>query len=398
MSIIIYSALMGLSAGYAVYGYWRKGQVEPEYFETRRRHFPVEKERNLIEKRRASYEELQKRYKEEHQQLRQMEEIVQHHHIGVGTFDPVLYKRNKDINDLEVLDGELQSVSRQIAEFKEKGQAIIRDPELATDMQAHHMALRQRCFDAEAEAALAEVTWYNVHRLSQRLRHCCKDIDAQGRSLGIAINPDYRDLRIHQLRLVYEIKQLYADIQALEEEKQQAATPDASDLHEAVEHAQQEAEERLASLEEALFQLNKESPGHEKQREELLHLLGIIKTRQHFIGTLQENPRAGFVYVASNDGVFTQKLIKVGVTRHPDPERHIKHMGGQALPAYFEVHGVFFSNNAQELLSALHQRIGYQQVNLTDSQRGFYKLPPEEALRHIEEIQREHRSINVNAV
>lgn len=198
MSIILYSALMGLSAGYAVYGYWRKGQVEPEYFETRRRYFPVEKERNLIEKRRASYEELQKRYKEEHQQL------------------------------------------------------------------------CQRCFDAEAEAALAEVTWYNVHRLSQRLRHCCKDIDAQGSSLGIAINPD--------------------------------------------------------------------------------------------------------------------------------PERHIKYLGGQALPAYFEVHGVFFSNNAQDLLAALHQRIGYKQVNLTDSQRGFYQLPPEEALRQINEIQREHRSISVNAV
>ncbi|HSG61804.1 MAG TPA: DUF4041 domain-containing protein [Pseudomonadales bacterium] len=397
MSIVIYSTMLGLSAGYAAYGYWHMQQVKDEYTRVKRHIFPVQRERNLIAKRLASYQELQQRYREERQQLKQCEEIIQTHHIGVGTFDPVLYKRSKDIADLEVLDTELQHVSRQIATMAAEHMAVDYPAEMADEYHQNHAALRLRCFDAEADAAIAQVTWYNVHRLSQRLRHCCKDIGTDNDCMGVTINPDYRDLRLHQLRLVYEIKQLHEDQDALKNAQNSTQQHQELALEKALQQAMQETTERQASLEEALFLLDRKAPDYRQRRDDLLQLLALIKSRMHYVQDIQQNPQAGFVYVASNEGVFSNRMVKIGACRHPDPERHIKDIS-QVLPTSMDIHGVFFSTHTERLLDQLHQTLADHQVNLTDSHKGFYFVKPEVALHHIENIQRSNDNINIKAV
>lgn len=66
------------------------------------------------------------------------------------------------------------------------------------------------------------------------------------------------------------------------------------------------------------------------------------------------NIRSGYVYVISNQGAFGANVVKIGLTRRLEPNDRITELGGASVPFRFDVHALFFSEDAVSLENELH--------------------------------------------
>lgn len=58
------------------------------------------------------------------------------------------------------------------------------------------------------------------------------------------------------------------------------------------------------------------------------------------------NIRAGYVYVISNAGSFGKHMVKIGMTRRLEPMDRVKELGDASVPFPFEIHALFFADDA----------------------------------------------------
>ena len=68
--------------------------------------------------------------------------------------------------------------------------------------------LRIRCLDNEVKAAIAAVEWNNINRLIERVRRKFQEINDESKLVKIFLEKKYLDLKVRELRLNYEVKQL----------------------------------------------------------------------------------------------------------------------------------------------------------------------------------------------
>ena len=90
------------------------------------------------------------------------------------------------------------------------------------------------------------------------------------------------------------------------------------------------------------------------------------------------NIRAGYVYVISNIGAFGERMVKIGMTRRLDPMDRVRELGDASVPFRFDVHALFFSDDAVGLESFLHQALADRRVNLVNMRREFFYATPSE--------------------
>jgi hypothetical protein len=84
------------------------------------------------------------------------------------------------------------------------------------------------------------------------------------------------------------------------------------------------------------------------------------------------NIRAGYVYVISNIGAFGESMVKVGMTRRLDPLDRVRELGDASVPFRYDVHALFFSDDAVGIETALHQRLADKRVNVVNPRREFF--------------------------
>ena len=64
------------------------------------------------------------------------------------------------------------------------------------------------------------------------------------------------------------------------------------------------------------------------------------------------NIRAGYVYVICNQGAFGPSVVKIGMTRRLEPLDRVRELGGASVPFRFDVHALYFSEDAITLENA----------------------------------------------
>ncbi|MGW4221894.1 GIY-YIG nuclease family protein [Streptomyces bauhiniae] len=90
------------------------------------------------------------------------------------------------------------------------------------------------------------------------------------------------------------------------------------------------------------------------------------------------NIRAGYVYVISNIGAFGPNIIKIGMTRRLDPMDRVRELGDASVPFRYDVHALFFSEDAVALESELHKAFTDRRVNFVNQRREFFFATPSE--------------------
>lgn len=243
--------------------------------------------------------------------------------------------------------------------------------------------LMLRAFNAEADNLVRQLKPFKVAASVERLSKVAATIEKLGATMDIRVTRSYLALRIDELKLTADY------LQKLAEEKED-------------ERAERE---RLREERKAQQELEREKLRLEKERQHYLNALNALvnngneeaadrmrKQLEEVEGAMQEvelraaNIRAGYVYVISNIGSFGESLVKVGMTRRLDPMDRIRELSDASVPFNFDVHALFFSNDAVGIETAMHGRLAANRVNLVNVRREFFQATPLEAKRHLSEL------------
>lgn len=243
--------------------------------------------------------------------------------------------------------------------------------------------LMLRAYNGEADVLVRGMKPYRLDASVDRLEKAVATIAKLGKSLQIAITPQYHRLRVEELRLTADFLQKQA-------EEREAQKEERARLREERKVAQELAREKE--------KLEKERQHYENARAALLakgdaegaarlaEQINEVDHQMEQVDFRAANHRAGYVYVISNIGAFGEHMIKVGLTRRLEPLDRIRELGDASVPFGFDVHALFFANDAVGIEAEMHRRLADKRVNRVNLRREFFYATPAEALVHLREL------------
>lgn len=397
MLLITSSVVVGIMVAFVVYSYMQLSGLNSAYNEIKDKFRLVDIEQEELNKKESKYSELQKSYLKDRGKLLSLEKQLHQYSIGVGTVDNRLYKRTTEFEKLEPLTSELSSVKEQAKLFVKNKKACICNlgnnlqvngrKASATKLINREIKLRIRCFDNEVNAAIALANWNNINRLVECVKNSFDDINLRGQIIKTQLQPSYRDLKISELKLSYEITQLKNDIKEAEREERRVtreAEREEGKIKAAAEKAQKDRERMERLVEKELQKY--ESATNEQKALLALHQeeLSILIERENRAISMAQKTRAGYVYIISNKVAFGPDMIKIGMTRRVDPNDRVHELGDASVPDTFDVHAFFYSEDAPKLESALHNIFADNRVNLVNRRKEFFDVPFNQVIETIE--------------
>lgn len=240
-----------------------------------------------------------------------------------------------------------------------------------------------RAYNAEVENCVLTVKAGNGETARNRLERTRDQVERLGSLINLRIDGRYHALRLEELDLSLR----YQNVKKSEKE---AEREEKARLREE-RKAQQELAQRRAKL--------------DKEREHYHHVLQSLveqgrtdeadEIRSQLEGLNEEiekvdfraaNIRAGYVYVISNVGAFGGRMVKIGMTRRLDPMDRVRELGDASVPFGFDVHALFFSDDAVTVEADLHRRFADRRVNRVNTRREFFYASPAEVRDVLSEV------------
>lgn len=268
--------------------------------------------------------------------------------------------------------GEGCGANRQKAGSAAKGKKFV------SDMSKMLLA----AYNAEAENAIKAVKAGGLSTATARLEKAAERVAKNGQMIALRIGPRYHSLRVHELELA---AQHLAAVQAAKE-------------------AERAHREELREAKRAEDELRREREKLDKERDHYANALNALIARGDEAGAqelrtkLEEidrsisdvdyraaNVRAGYVYVISNLGSMGENVVKIGMTRRLDPMDRIRELSDASVPFNFDVHAMFFSEDAYGIEALLHREFADRRVNRINLRREFFYATPEQVLNALRE-------------
>ncbi|MFD4510072.1 DUF4041 domain-containing protein [Streptomyces sp. NPDC058457] len=297
--------------------------------------------------------------------------------------DVGIYRYHHPLENAAAYKERLHSLEGQIDEIIKSGRAI-----LAADMFTFDGSLARgrklvgdlsklmlRAYNAEADNCVRSLRSGNVRAARKRLESAVTAIEKLGVIMEMRISPEYHALRITELELT-------ADFQMKAQEERERARQERQLLRE-----QRRAEQELAAEKERL----------EKERAHYISVLDSLRAQGDDTAVAElslrladiekaiaandyriANIRAGYVYVISNLGAFGPNIVKIGMTRRLEPMDRVRELGDASVPFRYDVHAMFFSEDAVTLESELHKAFATRRVNFVNERREFFFATPSE--------------------
>jgi hypothetical protein len=227
--------------------------------------------------------------------------------------------------------------------------------------------LMLRAYNSEVDNSLRSLRAGNVIIAKRRIEASRAAIKKLGGMMQMHISDSF-----HQLRL--EEVELSADYLMKKQEEREAAIEERARLREERKVAAELEAERerldkershLMNALDALRSTGSSDPDLEKRLAEIDQAI----TQNDFRAA---NIRAGYVYVISNRGAFGMDVVKIGMTRRLEPIERVNELGGASVPFRFDVHCLFFSEDAVTLETQLHQHFEDRRLNHANDRKEFF--------------------------
>ncbi|TXK19078.1 DUF4041 domain-containing protein [Homoserinibacter sp. GY 40078] len=255
---------------------------------------------------------------------------------------------------------------------KSKGDKFVRDMS----------KLMLRSYNAEAENCVKAVRAGNLPAAQKRLSTAVDQVARLGTMIDLRITPYFHGLRLRELELAAR------HLQAVQAEKE----------------LERERREELRQQRLAEQELAREKERLEKERKHYANVLaalvekGDIEGAERIRAQLEDvekaisdvdyraaNIRAGYVYVISNVGSFGPEVVKIGMTRRLEPMDRVNELGDASVPFRFDVHAMFFADDAVAIESRLHQHFAARRLNRVNLRREYFRTTPAEVLEALKE-------------
>jgi hypothetical protein len=297
--------------------------------------------------------------------------------------DVGIYRYHHPLENAVEYKDRLAEIEAEIDEFIKARRAVLAadmftfDGSLARGrrMVSDFSKLMLRAYNAEADNCVRSLRSGNVATAEKRLQSAVTAIEKLGRIMEMRINPQYHALRVMEIELT-------ADYQMKLQQEREKAREERELLRE-----QRRAEAELAAEKERL----------EKERAHYIGVLDVLRAKgdnvaaDELAGRLADiakaieandyriaNIRAGYVYVISNVGAFGSHIVKIGMTRRLEPMDRVRELGDASVPFRYDVHALYFSDDAIALESELHKKFSSRRVNTVNERREFFFATPGE--------------------
>ncbi|WP_430644937.1 DUF4041 domain-containing protein [Agromyces sp. GXS1127] len=246
-----------------------------------------------------------------------------------------------------------------------------------------------RAYNAEAENCVKTMRAGNLTAAQQRLAKVAEQIQRQGAMIDLRITHSYQQLRMKELSLAARHLQAVQREKELERERraelreQRKAEQELAREHERLEKEKSHYHSVLAALE-----ASGDLEGAERMRQRIADVDRAIED----VDYRAANIRAGYVYVISNIGAFGENMVKIGMTRRLEPMDRVNELGDASVPFRFDVHALFFADDAVGIENMLHTTFAEHRVNKVNLRREYFRVTPAEVLEalkahHIEVVE-----------
>jgi hypothetical protein len=233
--------------------------------------------------------------------------------------------------------------------------------------------LMLRAYNAEADNAVRSLRAGNVVTAKKRLEGSRTAIANLGKMMEMRIGDAFHRLRIEEIELTADyLMKKQEEREAAREERERLREERKVELELAAERERLDKERN--HLVTALEKLRASGSGDPELERKLAELDSAIAQNDYRVA----NIRAGYVYVISNRGAFGDHVVKIGLTRRLEPLDRINELGDASVPFRFDVHALYFSEDAITLENELHQHFSDRRVNWANMRREFFFATPAE--------------------
>ncbi|MPZ67979.1 MAG: DUF4041 domain-containing protein [Actinobacteria bacterium] len=235
--------------------------------------------------------------------------------------------------------------------------------------------LMLRAYNAEAENCVRVLKAGTLTSAEKRLRKTADVIERFGRMIDMRVTSEYQRLRLRELELT-------ADYLVKLQEEKEAARAERDRLREEEKARAEYRREQERLLKERLHYQNALVALRAKgDLEGASEIEGKIADVDHAIEGIKDREahiRAGYVYVISNIGAFGEQMVKIGMTRRLNPLDRVTELGDASVPFRYDIHALFFSQDAVGIETSLHQALESKRVNKVNLRREFFYATPAE--------------------
>jgi hypothetical protein len=294
-----------------------------------------------------------------------------------------IYEYHHPLENAEQYRERLAQLRAQIKETIKAGKAIEASDRFSYNnslaagrrMTADFSKLMLRAYNAEADNCVRALRAGALAAATKRLDTAAGTIARLGKMMDMRVAPEYHALRTTELELT-------ADYLFKQQEEREAAREERERLRE-----ERKAEQELAAQREKLS----------KERAHYFNTLAALRAQGDTteVAAIEErlrdidaaielndfraaNIRAGYVYVISNIGAFGKSVVKIGMTRRLEPLDRIRELGDASVPFPFDIHALYFSEDAVTLEAELHSAFATRRLNQANPRREFFFATPEE--------------------
>ena len=293
--------------------------------------------------------------------------------------DVGIYRYHHPLENAVAYRERLDDLSRRIAELVRAERAIVKSNMFTFDnslakgrrMASDLAKLMLRAYNAEADNSLRSLRVGNVVTAKKRLDASREAIAKLGRVMEMRISEEFHALRLEEIELT-------ADYLMKKQEEREAAREERERLREEAKVAAELAAERerlekeRTHLVNALAALRATGSGDSALERKLAEIDDAITQNDYRAA----NVRAGYVYVISNRGAFGEHVVKIGLTRRLEPLDRVQELGDASVPFRFDVHALFFSEDAVTLEAELHEHFADRRVNFANPRKEFFFASP----------------------
>jgi hypothetical protein len=292
-----------------------------------------------------------------------------------------IYRYHHPLENAVAYRERLDAISARIAEAIKADVAIEKSNMFTFDgslAKGHSMTndlakLMLRAYNAEAENVVRALRHGNAVTARKRLDAARTAIAKLGKMMEMRISDRFHALRIEEIELT-------ADFLIKKEEEREAARAERERLREErkVEQELIAARERLTKERSHLVTVIERLRAGGGSDAELERKLAEVDSAIVQNDYRAANIRAGYVYVISNRGAFGERVVKIGLTRRLDPLDRVNELGDASVPFRYDVHAIYFSEDAVRLESELHAHFASRRMNWVNSRREFFFATPRE--------------------
>lgn len=258
-----------------------------------------------------------------------------------------------------------------------------------------------RAFNSECEYVTWKVKYNNFDSCRKRIEKAYEAIQNLGVTMSIEISREYLALKIEELRLALEYRQMKECEREQQRELREQQREEVA-LQKEIAEARRKIEKERAHYLNALASTQKQlETAGEADRAALVAKISeleaqVAETAKNLadIDYREANQRAGYVYIISNVGSFGEGVYKIGMTRRLEPQERIDELSGASVPFKFDVHALIFTEDAPKLEAALHRAFEDRKLNLINPRREFFRV----GLNEIERVVRENFDRSVEFV